>query len=359
MNPTAYGDFHGANWWAWLATYTLADGKFIAIFAMLFGAAIVIQSASAGSALLATHRHYRRMAVLFGMGLMHSYLLWYGDMLVEFAVCGAIAFVFRDEPPGRLLQLGLLWFVFGAAMMLAFSWPFSWWSPEALARQAQSWAPSPEKIAWEIERYRGGWLEQMAHRAPTAFQGQTSGLAFRGLWQMVGLVLMGMGLFKLGILSGAWSAAFYGAIAAVGLGAGVSLTLVGVHHTIAHGWDLNAVLVLGNLCYYFGALLVGLGWAGLTLLACRLGRVPAPLAAVGRLALTNYLVQSVICTTIFYGHGLGLFARLDRLDQLGIVAGIWVFQLITSGLWLRHFALGPVEWLWRCLATGQLVPIRA
>jgi len=326
MNPTVYGDLRGANWWVWLTTYTLADGKFIAIFAMLFGAAIVMQSTRAGVGPFAAHRHYRRMAVLFVLGIIHGYVLWYGDMLVGFAVCGAIAFVYRDEPLGRLIWRGLVWFVLGAAIMLASSWPFSWWSPEALARQAQSWAPSSEAIAWEIERYRGGWLDQMAHRVPAAFHGHTSGLAFRTLWQMVGLILMGMGLFKLDVLSGARPAALYGAMAAVGFGAGVPLTLVGVHHSFAHGWDLKDFLVFGSFCYYFGALLVGLGWTGLTLLVCRRWTSVSPLAAVGRLALTNYLLQSVVCTTIFYGHGFGLFARLDRVDQLGVVAGVWVLQ---------------------------------
>ncbi len=82
------------------------------------------------------------------------------------------------------------------------------------------------------------------------------------------------------------------------------------------------------------------------------------LADVGRMALTNYLLQTIICTTIFYGHGLGLFGRVERVGQIAIVAGVWVVSLVVSPLWLRRFRYGPFEWAWRSLTYGRRQPMR-
>ena len=109
------------------------------------------------------------------------------------------------------------------------------------------------------------------------------------------------------------------------------------------------------------AIPVSLGWAGLLLLACkstRLAFLARPLAAVGRMARTNYLLQTVLCTTLFYGHGFGLFGSVSRVGQISICAAIWAFQLAVSPLWLRHFAFGPLEWLWRSLTYGRRMPMR-
>jgi uncharacterized protein len=86
--------------------------------------------------------------------------------------------------------------------------------------------------------------------------------------------------------------------------------------------------------------------------------VTRPLAAVGRLALSNYLLQTLLCTFIFYGHGLGLFGRVQRVGQLLIVLAVWALQLALSPLWLRHFRMGPVEWLWRWLTNLEAPPMR-
>src|SRR5215468_3671934 len=110
-NPTAYGDFTGLNWWVWLVTSLLADGKFITIFAMLLGVSIVMLAGEAADRDVPAWRtHMRRMAVLLVLGLLHAYLLWYGDMLVPLAFCGAFVFVARLLTPRWLLVLGGLVF---------------------------------------------------------------------------------------------------------------------------------------------------------------------------------------------------------------------------------------------------------
>jgi uncharacterized protein len=358
-NATVQGDLGRANWWIWLGTHVLFDGKFIAIFAMLFGASIVLQAESCARRGLSEARtHYRRMAVLLALGLLHAHLLWYGDWLVTLSICGAVAFLYRHLPPRRLAIAGLLVFAIGSAISMAVAWSLPWWSAEATQSLLAAWAPSPQAIATEVATYRSGWLGQMKHRVPTALRIETSDLAMRSLWQMTGLMLVGMALLKLRVLAAARSPALYVAMAVVGAGVGVPLVLLGVAQSAASGWDLSAHLRANGHFNYWGSLLVSLSWIATVMLLARLGWRMTTLAAVGRLALTNYLMQTLICTMIFYGHGLGLFGRVGRVGQLSIVAGVWTVELVASAWWVRHFAAGPVEWLWRSIAYGRWASLR-
>ena len=115
---------------------------------------------------------------------------------------------------------------------------------------------------------------------------------------------------------------------------------------------LYSLTGVGYQLNYWGSLFVSSGYIGLVMLATQRGwfsRIERNLAAVGRTALTNYLLHTVICTTIFYGHGLGLYGSVERWQQLLIVVAIWVVQLAVAPLWLAHFRFGPCEWLWRAL----------
>src|SRR5262245_21045315 len=349
-NPTAYGDFTGLNWWVWLLTSLLADGKFITIFAMLLGVSIVMLAGEAADRSVPAWRpHLRRMAVLFVLGLLHAYLLWFGDMLVPLALSGAVVFVARRRSPGTLLVLGGLAFAAASVISVALTWSTAHSDPAALAAWRAQWTPRPDTISLEIAQYRGGWAEQMAQRVPAALETQTVSFVTRLLWQMTGLMLMGMGLFNLGVLSAARSRTFYLRMATLGFGAGMLLITLGLRRSYATRWDVLDFVLVSEQLHYWGNLFVALGWVALVMLLCQRGWALHRVAAVGRMALTNYLLQSVICTTIFYGHGLGLFGRVDRAGQLAIVVGIWAFQLLASPLWLRYFAVGPVEWLTRWL----------
>ena len=353
-NPTAYGDFSGLNWWVWLATSVLADGKFISIFAMLVGASIVMRPGGAGDGAAAAWRpHLLRMTALLVLGLLHAYLLWYGDMLVALALCGALVFLARGLSPRWLLVLGGLVFATASVLSLALTWSTAQSDPVALVLWREQWTPRPELIALEIAQYRGGWGEQMAHRVPAAWEFHTWSFPIRFLWQMTGLMLLGMALFKLGVLSAARSRAFYLRMAALGFGAGTLLISLGLWRSFATGWDLLEYVLVSQELRYWGNLLVALGWVALVMLLCQRNWPLRPVAAVGRMALTNYLLQTLICTTIFYGHGLGLFGQVDRAGQFAIVLGVWAFQLLASSAWLRYFAVGPVEWLTRWFVFGR------
>jgi uncharacterized protein len=352
-NPTAYGDLSGLNWWVWLATSLLADGKFISIFAMLVGASIVMQTARADGAIPAWRAHVLRMTALLVLGLLHAYLLWYGDMLVVLALCGALVFFFRRFSPRWLLLLGGVVFATASALSWALTWSAAQSDPVALAVWREQWTPQPALIDLEIAQYRGGWTQQMAHRVPAAWETQTWSFAVRFLWQMTGLMLLGMALFKLGVVSAARSRAFYLRMAAVGFGAGTLLISLALWRSFATEWDLLDYVMVSQELKYWGNLLVALGWVALVMLLCQRGWRLRPVEAVGRMALTNYLLQTLICTTIFYGHGLGLFGQVDRAGQCAIVLAIWAFQLLASSAWLSYFSMGPVEWATRWFVYGR------
>jgi len=353
-NPTAYGDFRGVNWWVWLATAVLADGKFISIFAMLLGASIVmLPSRAADQAVPAWRAHVLRMGALLVLGLLHAYLLWYGDMLVALALCGAIVFLARRLSPRRLLILGGLAFAIGSVVTIWLTWSLAQGPPAELEAWKDRYTPRRVNIVTEINQYQGGWADQMRYRVPAAWENQTWTFATRLFWEMTGLMLIGMALFRLGVLSAARSRHFYRVLGAFGFGGGFLLISLGLWRDFATKWDpLDYVLVSQELRIW-GNLLVALGWVALVMLLCQRGWQLAPVATVGRMALTNYLLQSVICTTIFYGHGFGLFGEVDRAGQFAIVLGIWAFQLLASSAWLGYFALGPVEWMVRWFVYGR------
>ena len=135
-------------------------------------------------------------------------------------------------------------------------------------------------------------------------------------------MLVGMGLFKLGVFSAKRSTVAYLMMLAVGALVGVPVVVYGARRNVALEWDLEACFFLGSQFNYWGSLLVALGWIGLIMLICKRGvlrPVTRVLACVGQMALTCYIMQTIICTTIFYGHGFGLFGRVERIGQIGVV----------------------------------------
>jgi len=148
---------------------------------------------------------------------------------------------------------------------------------------------------------------------------------------------------------------------AVGFGVGLPLVLCGVITNFAVDWLLEYSLFSGRQFNYWGSLFIALAYVSAVMLICRFRRptkLIRRLAAVGRMALTGYPLQTVICTTIFYGHGLGLFGQLQRREQILVVFGVWLFLLIVSPIWLRFFRFGPAEWLWRSLTYRSFQPMR-
>ena len=178
--------------------------------------------------------------------------------------------------------------------------------------------------------------------------------------RLMGLMFIGMALFKSGFLSASWSLGRYAVLAAVTLVAGYLLSHMGTQSMIAGEFDTEA-MALGTSYSYFGSLVLSFGYASAVMLLAKLGAfrlLLMPFAAAGRMAFTNYIAQTLIMTFIFVGTpGLGLFGTVERVDQAKLVLIVWAVQLIWSPLWLSVFRFGPLEWVWRSLTYKQAQPL--
>ena len=353
LNPTVYGDFSGVNYWAWLVGHVFAELKFITVFSALFGAGIVLFIESKNrKGQPALRLHYRRTAWLILIGLGHAYLLWYGDILVAYGVCGLALVFAHDWEPRTQAGLGLLFLLVTPTLEVFAGLTVG---GEAIASQ---WAPAEATLRAEVATYRSGWIEQLDHRVPTAIGRQTTGFLGGTFWRVGGTVLLGMALYKWGVLTGERSTRLYRRLVAGGV-VGVATVLAGVWYIEANEWSAGAALFWRQF-NYVGSLLVAGGYVGLVTLYARRrpdGPVTRAFAAVGRTAFTNYLLQSVVATTVFYGHGLGLFGAVSRAEALGMVVAFWAIEILVSVAWLRRYRFGPVEWVWRTLTYGERQPI--
>ncbi len=349
-----------------IATWTLLrvfiGSKDLIIFSMLFGAGMILAEGSrrapgnTGSAL-----HYRRMAVLFAFGLVHAYLIWSGDILVTYALCGSLVYLFRKLRPTTLAILGILSFAVPMGLLFLAHFVVQRLSPNTQNALISGLRPDAESIAHFNQVYGGSWLAQMENRIPDALLNETiAGLLFMG-WIAAGMMLLGMAIQKHGVLTGKSSTRSYVMMIAAALVVGFPVLIYSFVWNFARQWRLPDGFLLGWCFRESSYLVIAFGWIGAVMLICRHGKLPrlsVALGAVGRTALTNYLMQSIICSLIFYGHGLELVGKVDHLGQILITLLIWIAQLVLSPIWLSRFQFGPVEWLWRSLTYWRKQPMR-
>ena len=362
--PTSYGDLTGVNEWVWYLKHLMADMKFMTIFSILFGAGIVMMAdrtaAKAGSPF---SMHCRRMGWLLVFGLVHAYVFWWGDILVTYAICGMCVYPLHRWGNRWLIPMSVFLLAVPSLLLLGISLTIPYWPAESIAEMRAEGLPGPAAIQNQVEIYRGGWAGQMGHRAMLAFSFQTLLLALYSFWRVSALMLLGMVLSRTGFLRAGLKLRTYGLILFVGFAVGLSLTHFGVVAAEANAWDPLFVTFTGLQYNYWGSLFTAAAWIAVVMILCKEGRgvlryFVEALAATGRMALTNYLAQTLICCFIFYGYGLGLFGNVDRWQQLLIMLGVWALQLFVSPLWMRSFRFGPMEWAWRSLVLWKRQPMR-
>ena len=382
-NPIAAGGATGKNLIAWCIMTVLADGKMRAIFSMAFGASVYLlidRLIRKGHAADAADIHYRRMLWLLLFGLIHGYLIWSGDILYAYAMCGLVLYPLRKLSPRVLL--------IAAGLMLAFMAAggfYQYFHVLKLQRDSiqiaadekagkkltlqqedskkewdevmKGFKPSPEEIKQDVDAHRGSYFKLVAFRSSQThrFQAQT-------LYEDLDILMMmfvGMALMKMGVLSGNYSTKFYVAMALVGFIVGLSADIIAVWWIVRYNFSLGAWYVTGAE-YEFGRF-TAFGYIAVIMLLVKSGAlraVTSRLAYVGRMAFSNYILTSLICTTIFEGYGFGLFDKLQRYQLYYVVAAVWLLILVVSPIWLRHFRFGPLEWLWRSLTYWKKQPFR-
>lgn len=362
-NPSVSGFFDGHDYWLWLLAHLFFEQKFMTIFSLLFGAGIVLFTGrveARGES--ARGLHYRRMGWLILFGLLHGYFVWSGDILYSYGMCGLWVYLFRHRSPRTLIVLGLILICVAPLLMVG----AGTYLPRAQPGYFQEildteWTPTDAVIEAETAATLGGWRERLAHRAPRVFGMQTFLLFFWIVWRVGGLMLIGMGLFKLGVLSAGRSTRFYVAMILAGAAVGVPVVLWGVRENLLHEWAGDYSMFAGAQWNYAGSVPLALAYLAAIMLLCRSGKAPRArgrLAAVGRMALSNYIGQSLICAIIFHGFAPSTFMQTGRAVQVLVVLAVCALQLTVSPWWLARFRFGPLEWLWRSLAYRQRQPFR-
>ena len=384
-NPLALGGTEPHNMGTWFFTHILFDQKFLSIFAMLFGAGLVVMSTRAESRGTQFGRiYYRRQFWLLLIGAIHGYFIWMGDILFLYAAIGMLVYLFRNRRPRTLIIVAVL--LLPVALLLNFGMGKHFESVivevakieelqasgtelgdkqkkmlEGWEAQRKFMAPTAEDVQIDIDAHRGSYPEIVEHRVPTVLMMQVFVTLFFGIWRVGALMMIGMAMMKLGVFSGERSVSFYRKMMLAGYVIGLPLTIFSASDMYAHQFDPLYVMRVGGIANYWGSVIVAFGHIGLVMLVVKTGalqKIMARFAAVGRMALTNYLMHSVILTTVFYGYGFSLYGSIPRFWQMGFVVAVIGLQLMLSPWWLSRYRFGPVEWLWRSLTYWKRQPFR-
>lgn len=383
-DPTVYGGATGPDLWAWVTTSMLFEGTQRALFSLLFGAGVVLLTerieARGGDA---SDVFFRRNLWLIGFGLIHGYLLlWTGEILYFYGVTALFVYAFRRAAPRTLITIAV------AGLLVGTAWfqleVHEGWKKFARFEEAQAaktsgatmtrkqtkaleaWPelvgelkPSAVKIQDRLDAMRGSYRSVLLHQAPVVAFNQSWTL-YRYFFDVFSMMLIGMALFKLRLLHLGHPQRPYVWMILVGYGLGLTVNFFEVRHLLTHGFDVMARL-RAEVSYDVGRLAMTTGHVGLLMLFCNSGWLAGlqrRLAAVGQMALSNYMTHSVVAAVVFHGYGFGLYGHLARHQLYYVVFSIWVVQLIASPIWLSHYRFGPVEWLWRSLTYGQRQPMR-
>lgn len=349
-----------ADWFSLL----LVDGKFYPLFSFLFGLGFSIQMERASSRALDPKAVYvRRLFILLGFGLAHGISLWNGDVLFAYGLCGFALLLFRNRKPVTLMIWAAALIILPALLYLLLGVVLSllWSNPEMIAVFGES---SAENIESRRELYRifvtGSYLDVVSHRLRelpyTMFAILTFAPAFLGLF-LLGMLAGRMRIIAEVARNQKLLVKVFVVCGAVGLAGNFMGAWIMMAASAKLHWGL--LLIGTGVISIFGPVLTAAYIAGIVMLMQRKLwlAILSPIAAAGRMALTNYLGQSLIATTLFYGYGFGLGGTVGKLGTIGIALLIFAGQVLFSVVWLRHFRYGPMEWLWRSLTYGARQPM--
>jgi len=384
-DPSVSGGDTGWNLATWITTNLSFEGTMRALFSLLFGVGMFIfmdRLEKKGAGIKAANIYFRRLIWLLIFGLIHGYLLlWTGEILYDYALMGFIVYSFRNLSPQKLILTSFLLFSIGAL------WNYADYKKdvkfvnqielaenykaedkeltkelkEATAKwEEREWKRSPEGIAEYTTNMRKGYFDVVAFLAPENQHSDENWPYRYDLWDIFSMMLLGIAFFKWNILSAEKSYKFYGIMAVLGYLIGLSINYYEIQSIIEGDFSLLS-FSKSNITYDLGRVPVAIGHIGFIMLFCKLPILKwlkSSLAAVGKMALTNYVMHSVFAMFIFTGAGLGLFGTFQRYELLYIVFTIWIFQLILSPIWLKYYQYGPLEWIWRNLSYLKKHPFK-
>lgn len=385
-DPTVAGGATGVNLVSWALFRILIEGKMRALFSMVFGAGVIlltsrVEERSGGAT--AADIYYRRNLWLLLFGFVHAFLLFWGDILYPYALCALILFPFRKLPAKKLLIIGCLFIVFktGWSAVEAFlqverrnlaaaadaaqkagQQPTGEQAEakKELERQSKLRKPSAEDMDRDARTWRGHPFQVIAAQAQKVAFWHSLPFYDRANLDIWSMMFIGMGLFKLGIFSAARSYRFYGRMAVIGYLIGIPLSAYILWLIVQSNFE-RTTFVVTYVAYDIERLPTALAHMALLMILLKAGVLKwltSRLAAIGQMALSNYILQSLICAFVFTGYGFGLYGRLERYQLYYVVAACWALSLVVSPIWLRYYWFGPLEWCWRSLTYWKRQPMR-
>jgi len=385
MNPTVSGGSTGWSLYAWITTNMFFEGTMRALFSLLFGVGTYIildRLTKKDAGIKAADIYFRRLLWMLVFGLIHGYLLlWTGEILYDYALMGLLLFSFRNMAPKKLILIALLLFAIGtfwtykdytgdkklvadvalAQTKTAQGQELSKELKEATAKWEKiEEKKSPKHVEEVNTNMRKGYLDLVAYLAPKNLEGDTFWVYRYDLWDVFSMMLLGIALFKLNVLSGGKSYRFYGLMVLLGYAVGLTTNYYEVTSIMSGNFSFLA-FSKSYITYDLGRIGMAIGHIGLIMIFAKLpilSWLKTRIAAVGKMALTNYIMHSLICMVIFTGVGFGMFGKLQRYELYYVVFAVWIFQLIISPIWLKYFHFGPIEWLWRRLSYQYKPPFK-
>lgn len=340
LNPAWYGAITERDAWTWAILDLFAQVKFLTLFALLFGAGLQL--------LLPRGKRWiqSRLSLLALLGFCHGLLFWDGDILLAYSLVGLVCWrMVREAHSAKsMFNTGVVLYLIGIAVLVFLGFI----SGDAPNR---SWVPDPANLQYEQYWKLKGGFEAISNRADMLSDSLLALGAQYG-WQLAGMMLMGAALMRSGWLKGQFSLLHYRRTGALLIALGLLINVPAIVAQWHLDWSYRWCAFLLQAPRELGAPLQTIGYAALAYgfwpQICA-SRLVGAVACVGRMALSNYLLQTLICTTLFY-H-LDLFMKFDRFQLLAFVPAIWLVNILFSVFWLRHFRQGPMEWLWRQLTA--------
>jgi len=353
-----------AGWAAWIV-YVFVQGKFWVLFSLLFGMGFALmQDRLEGTGRPFGRLYFRRTLALMAFGLLHIVLLWPGDILFAYSITALMLMAFLKVRGVAVLITGLglyfavsaLWVLLGAAL--------GFMPEDAKAGMAEEMSKALS-LAIESDRIyaTGGYLEISLHRAQEYFTVMLQTVLMFQVPMALGVFLLGAWLLRSGRIQNAGAHLRFWTLTLL---LGGLLGAFFVHSSLGVGVNFDVRTEMGDALLAAGLMALGnlplsMAYLAAFVLLFQTGlgaRVLGLLAPAGRMALTHYLLQSLVCSLLFYGYGLGWYGEVDRWEQVQIALMIFAAQVALSPLWLRHFRYGPLEWFWRGLTYGHLPALR-
>lgn len=384
-DPTVSGGSTGWDLYTWITTNLFFEGTMRALFSLLFGVGMFVlldRLEKKGAGINAANIYFRRLTWLLVFGLIHAYLLlWVGEILYSYALMGFLVFSFRNMAAKKLILVAAFLFSAGAF------WNYADYRKDVkLVEQVsliKSLKAEGKPLTKELQEADQKWQKHEAERSAAGVEEHNTNMR-KGYLHVVGflapfnmftdehwtyrydpfdvlsMMLLGIALFKLNVLSAQKSYRFYCLMALIGYAIGLSINYYEVTMIINSNFSFLG-FSKSKLTYDAGRIPIAMGHIATIMLLCKLPVLQwlkSRLAAVGKMALTNYIMHSVIAMFFFTGAGLGMFGKLQRHELLYVVFSIWIFQLIISPIWLKYFQYGPLEWLWRNLSYQKMHAFR-